>query len=42
MAEVLRLFGMTGGWSSAALDPGVWYSTEREGGCKLMVTWVKE
>ena len=41
VAEVLRLFGMTGGWSTAALDPVVWYSTEREGGCRLMVTWVK-
>ena len=42
MAENLRLFGVTGNWSTAALDPGVWYSTVREGGCRFMAAWVKE
>ena len=42
MAENRRLFGITGDWSTAALDPGVWYSTVGEGGCRLMATWVKE
>ena len=42
MAEGLRLFLMTGDWSTAALDPGVWYSTVREGGCRFMAAWVKE
>ena len=27
VADNLRLFRITGGWSTAALDPGVWYST---------------
>ena len=42
MAEDLRLFGITGDWSTAALDPGVWYSTVREGGCRFMAAWAKE
>ena len=42
VAEDLRLFGMKGDWSTAALDPGVWCSTVREGGCRLLVAWVKE
>ena len=25
VADDLRLFGITGNWSSAALDPGAWY-----------------
>ena len=37
-----RLFGITGDWSTAALDRGVWYSTVREGGCRFMAAWVKE
>ena len=41
MAEDLRLFDITGDWSTAALDPGVWYSTVHEGGCRFMVAWVK-
>ena len=28
VAEDRRVFGITGDWSTAALDPGVWYSTE--------------
>ena len=42
MAGDLRLFGITGDWNTAALDPGVWYSTFREGGCRVMAAWVKE
>ena len=42
MADDLRLFGITGDWSTAALDPGVWYSTVHQGGCRFMATWVKE
>ena len=42
VAEDLRLFGITGDWSTAALDPGVWYSTVSEGGCRFMAAWVKE
>ena len=42
MADDLRLFGITEDWSTAALDPGVWYSTVHEGGCRFMAAWVKE
>ena len=42
VAEIVGLFGITGDWSTAALDPGVWYSTVREGGCRFMAAWVKE
>ena len=42
MANDLRLFGIAGDWSIAALDPGVWYSAVHEGGCGFMVAWVKE
>ena len=42
VADGLRLFGITGDWSTAALDPGVWYSTVHEGGCRFMAAWVKE
>ena len=37
-----RLFGITGDWSTAALDPGVWYSTGHERGCRFKAAWVKE
>ena len=42
MAEDLRLFGITGDWNTAALDPGAWYNTVRDGGCRFMAVWVKE
>ena len=42
MEDDLRLFGVTGNWSTAALDPGVLYSTVREGGRRFMAAWVKE
>ena len=40
-----RIFGYltsTGDWNTAALDPGAWYSTVREGGFWFMAAWVKE
>ena len=42
VADDLRLVGITGDWSTAALDPGAWYSTVHEGGCRFMAVWVKE
>ena len=42
VADALRLFGITGDWSTAALDLGVWYSAVHEGGCTFMAAWVKE
>ena len=42
VAEDRRLFGITGDWSTAALDSGVWHSTVHEGGCRFMATRVKE
>ena len=42
VADDLRLFGITKDWSTAALDPGVWYSAVHEGGCRFMAAWVKE
>ena len=42
VVEDLWIFDITGDWSTAALDPGVWYSTVREGGCRFMAAWVKE
>ena len=42
VAEDLRLFGITGDWNTAAIDPGAWCSTIREGGCRFMTAWVKE
>ena len=41
-AEDCRVVGITGDWSTAALDPGVWYSTVREGGCRFMAAWARE
>ena len=41
VAEDLRLFGITGDWNTAALHPGAWHSTVREGGCRFMVARVK-
>ena len=42
MADDLRLFGVTGDWKTAALDPGAWYNTVQEGGCRFMAAWVRE
>ena len=38
----LRLFGVTGDWRTAALDPGAWYLIVHEGGCRFMAAWVRE
>ena len=42
VADDLRLFGVTGDWKTAALDPGAWYNTVQEGGCRYMAAWVRE
>ena len=43
LADDRRVFGITGGWSTAALVPGVWYCMVREGGCcRFMAAWVRE
>ena len=42
VAEDRGLFGITGDKSTAVLDPGVWCSTVREGGCRFMAAWVGE
>ena len=42
VADDLRLFGITGDWSTTGLDPGVWYSMIRKGGCRFMAACVKE
>ena len=42
VAEDLRLSGITGDWNTAALDPGVCYSTVQDGGCRFMAAWAKE
>ena len=42
VADDLRLFGVTGGWSSGALDPGAWYNTVHEGDYRFMAAWVRE
>ena len=42
-ADDLWLFDTTADWSTAALDPGVWYSAVHEAGCRFMAAWwVKE
>ena len=42
VADDLRLFGVTGDWRTAALDPGAWYNIVHEGGCRFMAAWVRE
>ena len=42
VTDDLQLFGITGDWGTAALDPGVWYSAVHEEGCRFMAAWVKE
>ena len=37
----LRVFGVTGDWRTAALDPGAWYNKVQEG-CRFMAAWVRE
>ena len=42
VADDIRLFGVTGDWRTVALDPGAWYNTVHEGGCRFMAAWVRE
>ena len=42
VSDDLRLFGVTGDWKTAALDPGAWYNTVHEGGCRFMAAWARE
>ena len=42
MAENRQVFGVTGDWSTAALGPGVWYSTVCEGGFRIMAARVRK
>ena len=42
MADDLQLFGVTGDWRTAALDPGACYNIVHEGGCRFMAAWVGE
>ena len=42
MAEDRREFDIMGDWSTAALDPGAWYNTLCEAGCRFMAAWVME
>ena len=42
MADDFRLFGVTGDWRTAALDPGTWYNKVHEGGCRFMAVWMRE
>ena len=38
----VHMFGVTGDGRTAALDPGAWYNTVQEGGCRFMAAWVRE
>ena len=42
VADDLRLFGVTGDWRTATLDPGAWYNIVHEGGCRFMAAWVRK
>ena len=42
MAEDRRVFGITGDLSTAALDPGFWYSTVCEEGCRFTAACMRE
>ena len=42
VADGLRLFGVTGDWRTAALDPGARYNIVHEGGRRFMAAWVRE
>ena len=35
-------FPLSHDWKTAALDPGAWYNTVQEGGCRFMAAWVRE
>ena len=36
------MFGLTGDWSTATLDPGVLNSTVCKGSCRFMTEWERE
>ena len=36
VGDDLRLFGVTGDWRTATLDPGAWYNKVHDGGCRFM------
>ena len=40
--RIVGVLGITGDWSTAALDPGVWYRTVYKGGCRFMAARVRE
>ena len=42
VADDLRLFGVTGYWRTAALDPGAWYKIVHEVSCRFMAAWMRE
>ena len=42
VAEDRWVFGMKGEWSTAVIDPGVWYRTVCKGGCRFMAAWMRE
>ena len=42
VAEDRRVCGITGGWSTAELHPGVWYRTVCEEGYNFMAAWARE
>ena len=41
-ADDLWLFGVTGDWRTAALDPGTWCTKVHEGVCRFIAAWVRE
>ena len=42
VADDLQLFGVTGDWRTAGLDPGAWYNKVLVGGCRFMAAWMRE
>ena len=41
-ARLRGVFAVTGDWSTAALDPGVWYSPVCERGWRVIAAWLRE
>ena len=39
LAEERRVFGTTGGWRTAVLNPWDWHKTACLGGCRFVVAW---
>ena len=42
VAEDRRVFGIMGDWRTAALNPGFWFGTVCEVGCRFMAAWARE